>query len=651
MRQQMNIIYTDTEKCKGCYACVRVCPSKAIKVENSRAEIMPELCINCGTCLRVCAPGAKQIESDIDVVKNLMDGKNRVIAIPSSSFPAALPEYRPGQFVSALKKVGFTEVMEDAFGGEMVSRAYKELLKNHEEGPIFSSTCPAIVWYIEKFYPQLVKYLAPIVSPMIAMGRLIKTEDPEAKVVFVGPCAAKKAESKEESAEGVIDGVLTFHEIKEMFSEKGVIPENEPDEKFSGPKPNLGRYFAISGGLLRTAGFTEDITYNGIINAHGRDYVIGLLSEIAQGKIDARFINFFFCHGCIDGPGIDNDLSIFRRRELISRYAQTDADPEQTERDLQKYSNIDLRRSFTMEPVSLPEVKGEEIKSIMAQMGKTNRSNIFNCGACGYKTCLDLATAVARGQAEITMCWPHLLQELRETQEDLIQAEKLSSLGQLAASIAHEINNPLAGVLVYTELLDKKINNDSYDRDKALNYLGKMKSELTRSTKLVRNLLDFARQSPPSLRETDINEIIKRSQDLVFSTTSIENIETVKQIENDLPQIMADPDQLQQVSMNLILNAIQSMPEGGTLTIRTIKDNGFVRFEIEDTGYGIPAENMNKLFTPFFTTKKEVKGVGLGLAVSYGIIQRHHGKITVKSKEGEGTTFSVQLPVKNAEKN
>ena len=114
---------------------------------------------------------------------------------------------------------------------------------------------------------------------------------------------------------------------------------------------------------------------------------------------------------------------------------------------------------------------------------------------------------------------------------------------------------------------------------------------------------------------------------------------------------MADPDQLQQVCINLILNAIQAMPDGGTLTLRTAVENGQIKMDVQDTGCGISPENMHKLFTPFFTTKKEVKGVGLGLAVSYGIIQRHHGKISVKSKEGEGTTFSIYLPVNYAEKN
>ncbi len=645
-----SIIYTLKERCRGCYACVRGCPTKAIKVENHLAEVMPDLCVNCGNCVRVCAPKAKFIESDIDEVKKLLASGSQVIAIPSSSFPAALPSMRAGQFISALKKLGFAEVMEDAFGAEMVCREYNRLLKKKTSGPIFSSTCPAVVSYVEKFYPQLVDHLAPIVSPMIAMGRLIKQSyNPQAKVVFIGPCAAKKAESKDENVAGVIDAVLTFSELTEMFSEKNIIPEIMPDSKFTGPKPNLARLFAISGGLLRTAGYTDDILRNEIINAHGREYIISLLAEIEQGDIDAHFINFFFCHGCINGPAIDNDLSIFRRRELVSRYAEADVDPERTEADLQKYTHLDLRREYKHRAPPLPTPTDAEIQEILNKMGKSKKVNRFNCGACGYRTCWELATAVARGQAETTMCWPHLLTELQETQSGLIQAEKLSSLGQLAASIAHEINNPLSGVLVYTQLLNRKISNDQFSKDTALQYLGKMETELTRSTKLIRNLLDFARQTPPALRQTDINEVLERAVDLIVHSTKMQHIEMVKEYAAVLPHFPADPDQLLQVFINLILNALQAMIEGGTLLLRTEVHKGEIRIDIQDTGCGITQENMTKLFTPFFTTKAEVKGVGLGLAVSYGIIQRHHGKIEVKSKEGEGTVFSIYIPVKYAE--
>jgi len=240
-------------------------------------------------------------------------------------------------------------------------------------------------------------------------------------------------------------------------------------------------------------------------------------------------------------------------------------------------------------------------------------------------------------------------QRLRENEEQLIQAEKLTSLGQLAASIAHEVNNPLAGVLVYTQLLAKKLAGDTLPKEVALDYLSKMESELTRSARLVRNLLDFARQSEPALRQVNSNEVINRAFTLVAHQAELQNIQAIKELDPSLPKFMADFDQLQQVCTNLILNAVQAMPDGGRLTLRTSADDNQVKIEIQDTGCGISPENIRKLFTPFFTTKEKGKGVGLGLAIAYGIIQRHRGSIEVQSKEGEGTTFTIYLPLHHEE--
>ncbi len=258
-----------------------------------------------------------------------------------------------------------------------------------------------------------------------------------------------------------------------------------------------------------------------------------------------------------------------------------------------------------------------------------------------------------KARAELSVAYQELSeydQRLRESQEQLIQAEKLTSLGQLVASIAHEINNPLSGVLAYTQLLARKMKSDKLPKEIALDYLSKMESELTRSTRLIRNLLDFARQSPPTLREVDINHVVNRAFDLVAHSAELQHIQVVKELDPSLPRLMADSEQLQQVCTNLILNAIQAMPEGGRLTLRTSTDDTQLKVEVQDTGCGISAENMRKLFTPFFSTKHEVKGVGLGLAVAYGIIQRHRGRIEVQSKEGEGTTFTIYLPLHYEEK-
>jgi PAS domain S-box-containing protein len=240
----------------------------------------------------------------------------------------------------------------------------------------------------------------------------------------------------------------------------------------------------------------------------------------------------------------------------------------------------------------------------------------------------------------------------KETEVELIRAEKLASLGQLAASVAHEVNNPLAGILVYTTLLLKKYQDKKLQTPETEGQLLKMKKELERTSGIIRNLLDFSRQSDADMRPIEINKVVEAALLLVRHQINLENIRLELSLGKNLPPVLAGFDQIQQVLINVILNAIQAMPEGGRLSLATsvakntrinesLKDT--VRIDVTDTGVGIPKENLGKLFTPFFTTKERGKGVGLGLPVVHGIIERHKGKIEVASEVGKGTTFTIYL--------
>jgi two-component system NtrC family sensor kinase len=640
----MSIVYSMRDRCTGCYACVRNCPVKAIRIREGLAEVVRERCIDCGNCIDVCTTRAKQAESDVDKVWRLLEEPPETIAVLSTSFPAVLLGCKPKQLVSSIKKLGFSEVLEDSFGAELVGRAYNRFINETERKPAISSNCPAIVAFIERYHPSLVNNIVPVVSPMIAMGRLIKQRyRPGARVVFVSPCVAKKAESMEAAVAGSVDAVVTFTELREMLRERGIVPGQQPEEPFDGPFSRPGRLFPISGGMLRIIGLSDDILRNDVLSIHGRDYAVKILGEFARGEITAVFANLYLCHGCIDGPCIDNDLSGSRRKALVAGYARNDSPPAQAAEDLEQYADLDLGRNFTPKPLTPLIYEEQDVRRVAAKLGGTD------CGACGYPSCLDLAISICEGMAEIDMCWPYVLHELKSTQEGLIRAEKLTSLGQLAASIAHEVNNPLSGVLVYTQLLEKKLAGGSFSEDTAREYLPKMEQELTRSTRLIRNLLDFARQSPPSLRMVTCDEVINKSLELAAHSAQLQKIEVIKELSPDTPGIMADFDQLQQVYTNLIINAIQAMPGGGKLVLRTCVEDGWLKLEVQDSGCGIKPENMRQLFTPFFTTKDKEKGVGLGLAVAHGIIERHNGKIEVESQEGIGTTFTVSLPIDEKE--
>ncbi|HUU38758.1 MAG TPA: cache domain-containing protein, partial [Candidatus Desulfaltia sp.] len=233
--------------------------------------------------------------------------------------------------------------------------------------------------------------------------------------------------------------------------------------------------------------------------------------------------------------------------------------------------------------------------------------------------------------------------ELVEMQAQLIQSEKLASLGKLAAGIAHEINNPLGGVLIYTHLLLEDADKDSSQYEN----LKKIVKETIRCKDIVKGLLEFSRPKEPEMILTDINDAVVRAMAIFESQALFQNIQVRKEL-SELPRIVADSSQLQQVFTNIIANAAEAMAGNGLLTIRTFLDDqtACIKVEFIDTGHGIKAEDMRRLFEPFFSTKEVGKGTGLGLAISYGIVQKHQGSIEVRSEVGKGSTFTVILPVK-----
>jgi two-component system NtrC family sensor kinase len=235
-------------------------------------------------------------------------------------------------------------------------------------------------------------------------------------------------------------------------------------------------------------------------------------------------------------------------------------------------------------------------------------------------------------------------EELRnQTQRQLMRSEKMAALGRMAAGIAHEINNPLTGVLMYGHLLRDELPEGCQNWEDAEIIV----KETTRCRELIRDLLDFSRETIPHKEIADINEVINKTISIIEKHVYFEKVEIIKELSEVLPEIMIDINQFEQVLINLALNAAESMSDGGKLILRSMADleKTNVIIKVIDTGSGIPEENIDKIFDPFFTTKEVGKGTGLGLAVTYGIIQRHGGQISVESQIGSGTTFTITLPV------
>ncbi len=649
------IVTTITDRCKRCYSCIRECPAAAIRVIDAQAKVIEERCIACGHCVKVCSQDAKQILSEIDETNQLLQS-GKAVAIVAPSFAASFPDQYK-KIPTALRTVGFIKVIETAFGADLIANDYMDLIKADNDKTVISSACPAVVSFIQKYYVDLVPNLAQVVSPMIALGRYLKKDlGEDVKIVFIGPCVAKKHEAQDEDVAGVIDSVLTFTELKQILDENNIYLDQLEESDFDGPQAMMGKAYPLAGGLIKTIDVSGDILEKDIIVVEGKKKVLEIIEEISNNHINAKFTDILFCEGCISGPAIDTKLNYYARREKVINYIDekiNNVDKRVWKSNLYNARKLNLHRKFKVDNQRRPYPSEEKIKEILAQTKKFTPKDELNCGACGYPTCREYAVAIAKDLAEKEMCLPYVLDELKtaydnlsNTEEQLRVAEKLASIGQLAAGVAHEINNPLGTILLYASMLKKDLEK-IYNDDQRTEDLELIVEEANRCKNIVANLLNFARQGKLNLKEFDLTETLREVLKPFTVNPAYRQIDfKFDVIENNFT-ITGDEEQLKQVFINIIKNACDAMTEVDhkkELKVVLSADNNNFKIEIADTGNGIPKENQSKVFTPFFTTKSMGKGTGLGLAISYGIIKMHKGNISFTTEIGKGTTFKVVLP-------
>ncbi|MDD6188181.1 MAG: [Fe-Fe] hydrogenase large subunit C-terminal domain-containing protein [Clostridiales bacterium] len=416
------VIDTNVANCQDCYRCVRSCPVKAIRITNGQAHIEQEFCIHCGTCVRQCPQQAKYIVSTLDAVKELLASGRPVAASVAPSFAAAVEPGLVYKIPTALRMLGFSKVSETAEGAKLVSDRSLECLP---KGSI-CTTCPAVVSYVEKYHHEALNRMIPVVSPMVAHGRMIKEAfGEEFAVVFIGPCAAKKAEALRPENRDAIDAVITFRELFDWLEEAKLDIADLPDGSFDftgladGTLKNA-RLFPVDGGMLKTCGKASDGTSSEVMSLSGAKQVTSFF-DVDPEKVEFKLVEPLFCPGgCIDGPGFTGLGNIYYRKNAVISYAESAG--EYDGKRFGNQENVDTEPWFIpLETRADEPVSDEAIQQVFQKTGKTDPRNQLNCGACGYASCRENAIAVVRNMAEPEMCIPYMRRLAQQRADRIIE--------------------------------------------------------------------------------------------------------------------------------------------------------------------------------------------------------------------------------------
>lgn len=391
-----------TVQCKDCYRCVRECPVKAIEVKNHHAQIIEEHCILCGHCTMVCPQNAKIVHSELPAVRQLLASGQKVAASVAPSFISSLRLEDFSTLRIALAKLGFSVVEETAIGAQAVVEEYKRVLAKGEMRNFITSACPAACRLIQMYYPKALPYLAPVDSPMVAHAKMLRRNDPNLKVVFIGPCIAKKREADEHG----IDAVMTFEELNSLFEENGIdlhsINHLSIDSELA--PANRAKAFPVTRGIIRSFdALPEGYRYMAVDGA-------ARLAEVLENieNLDHVFIEMNVCPGgCVAGPcsikhegGVlkaESDIIAYVEHEMaIRRHAPA---PE---------AGVSLSMAYPRLRSHSRPASEKEIEEVLHRTGKFSKQDELNCGACGYTSCREKAWAVVNGYADIDICLPYM---------------------------------------------------------------------------------------------------------------------------------------------------------------------------------------------------------------------------------------------------
>ncbi len=403
----MSYINVRKANCKNCYRCIKNCHVKSIKYENDRIVILEDACILCGKCITTCPQKAKSIINDTVSIRRKLDDKNsRVFVSLDPSFVAAFgANYK--KVPAALKKLGFEHIEETSLAASVTTQAYSKLIAENKMKNIISTACPTVNSYITKYYPELIQYMAPVMSPLEIHGKLMKREyGSDITVIFIGPCLSKLGEIDHTP---YIDGMLTFTELIGLFNERRITLEDLPEEDFE-RSSSYSRAYPIVDGMIydliknyKGETGTERAGNYDLLSVSGLANINNILDELKTGTVSNVFVEANACYGgCVHGPFMPISKSgNYKGRLDIKEYADAaTAGPIKTD--------IDIKKEFIPEPVDVKMPTETEIRYILGRIGKYTKAQELDCGSCGYSTCREKAIAVYQGKADLYLCLPYM---------------------------------------------------------------------------------------------------------------------------------------------------------------------------------------------------------------------------------------------------
>lgn len=402
----MSPVYTLSNECQDCYKCIRICPVKAIKVQDSRAGVIPSRCISCGQCVLSCPSNAKQVRNDINKVRILLQGNEKTIVSLAPSWRGAF-DYNTEKMISILKMLGFSDVSETAIGAQEVSIKTAQILNNEKKGLFISSACPVIVDYVRLYKPEFVNNIVPLASPALTHAKLLKNEYGEnTKIVFIGPCIGKKNEA--DRNQDLISASITFEELKIWLKEEDFDLQNFTiDEKvsFVPYSANEGSLYPIDGGMnetIKRVGVNNNIQ---LLNICSLDLFAKSLNDLDLETINKTlFIEALACvGGCVSGPCISSKKSDF---SIISDVLTNTLHREK----VPKEAKVAVTMNYISAQIEKKVYTPEEIRKALKKIGKLSQTDELNCAGCGYQTCKGLARALLEGDAEPSMCVSYMRQ-------------------------------------------------------------------------------------------------------------------------------------------------------------------------------------------------------------------------------------------------